>query len=168
MWRNVPALAALILITATPTVSLADEPSRQTAVRERGADVMPFEMSATTHVFTKTSTGGVQRVVAKDPRDSKQARLVRAHLTDIAQRFSRGDFSEPAHVHGAGMPGLAALKAGASRDLQVQYRDVPAGGEIEYKSAKQATIAALHEWFDAQVSDHGHDATMGHDHAIPH
>jgi hypothetical protein len=168
MSRTVSALAFLVLATAALAVCLADDVSRQATVRERSTDVMPFDLSATTHVFTKTSTGGVQRVVTKDPSDSKQAQLVRAHLTDVAQRFSRGDFSDPAHVHGAGMPGLAALKASAPGDLQVQYRDVRAGGEIEYRSDRQATVTALHEWFDAQVSDHGHDAMMGHDHATPH
>ena len=168
MVRTLPTLAVLVLATATIAVCVADDPSRQATVRERSADVMPFDLSATTHEFTKTPTGGVQRVITKDPNDSKQAQLVRAHLTDIAQRYSHGDFSDPTHVHGAGMPGLADLKASASGDLQVKYRDVPAGGEIEYRSVRPATVAALHEWFDAQVSDHGHDAMMGHDHAMSH
>ena len=168
MLRTVSALTGLVLAIATLTVCLADDPSRQATVRERSADVMPFDLNATTHIFTKTSTGGIQRVVTKNPGDSKQAQLVRAHLTDIAQRFGRGDFSDPTHVHGAGMPGLAALKASAPGDLQVQYRDVPAGGEIEYTGDRPATISALHEWFDAQVSDHGHDAMMGHDHGLSH
>jgi hypothetical protein len=168
MVRTLSMLAALVLAAATLAVCVADDPSRQAAVRERSADVMPFDLSATTHVFTKTPTGGVQRVITTDPSDSKQAQLVRAHLTDVAQRFSHGDFSDPTHVHGAGMPGLAALKTNDSRDLHVKYRDVPAGGEIEYSSDRQPIITALHDWFDAQVADHGHDAMMGHDHTMSH
>jgi hypothetical protein len=97
------------------------------------------------------------------PADNRNADIV---LT--VNRHYTQHISDPTHVHGAGMPGLAALKASAPGDLQVQYRDVRAGGEIEYRSDRQATVTALHEWFDAQVSDHGHDAMMGHDHATPH
>jgi hypothetical protein len=62
---RVSALAVLLLATAAPLTCRADDASRQGVVRERSADVMPFELNATTHIFTKTSTGGVQRVVAK-------------------------------------------------------------------------------------------------------
>ena len=165
--RNVQTLAVLCIGWAGFAVCQADETPRQATVRERGADVMPFDLSATAHVFTKTSTGGVQRVLTKDPTDAKQAQSVRAHLTDIARRFGRRDFSDPTHVHGAGMPGLAALEASAPGELLVQYRDVPSGGEIEYRSDRPAIVTALHDWFDAQVSDHGRDAMMGHDHAMP-
>ena len=37
--------------------ALAD---RQQAVAEAGAEVMPFNLDATTHVFTDTPTGGIQ------------------------------------------------------------------------------------------------------------
>jgi len=57
------------------------------------------------------------------------------------------------------MPGLAALSAGASR-IHVRYAQTPAGAQIAFTTADPALIAALHRWFAAQVSDHGHDARM--------
>jgi hypothetical protein len=157
-------LTGLLLLAVAPAFSQTANPSPQEAVRERSADVMPFEMDATTHIFTKTREGGVQRVVVKSPGDTKQTVLIRRHLKDIADRFGRGDFGAPTVVHGAEMPGLAALKAAVPGELHVRYRDLPTGAEIQYSSRDPKLVSALHEWFDAQVADHGTDAMAGHDH----
>jgi hypothetical protein len=125
---------------------------------------MPFKLSATTHVFTKTPTGGIQQVVAKDPTDEQQIQLVRDHLSEITARFHQGDFSGPTQIHGAQMPGLAQLKAAKPGELQVLYTAIPGGGQIEYFAQSDRVISAIHEWFDAQLSDHGHDAVEGHEH----
>jgi len=129
---------------------------------------MPFDLAATTHVFTKTPTGGVQRVVAKRADDSEQIELIRRHLKDISDRFGRGDFSGPAHVHGAAMPGLAALQAAAAGDRHTRYCEIVAGAEVEYSSRNPAIVAALHDWFDAQLADHEADAMAGHNHPMHH
>ena len=60
------AAATFILL---PWSSHAADLARQADVAGRGADVMPFDLKATTHVFTKTAHGGVQRVVAKSATD---------------------------------------------------------------------------------------------------
>jgi hypothetical protein len=53
------------------------------------------------------------------------------------------------------MPGLAELRTGATR-IQVQYKDVSTGGgRITYTTADPSLVSALHEWFDAQLMDHG-------------
>src|SRR6202035_5302595 len=103
----------LLLLAVVQAFGQRADPSRQEGLRERSADVMPFDMNATTHVFTKTPEGGVQRVVVKSPGDTKQTALIRRHLRDIADRFARGDFGAPTDVHGAEMPGLGALQARA-------------------------------------------------------
>lgn len=165
------SLIARVVASASVTVSVlctpaaAAEPSREAAIRALSSDVMPFDMARTTHVFTKSPSGGVQRVVTKNPGDAAQAVLVRAHLRSIAAQFERRDFAGPTHVHGVEMPGLAALRAAPPDDLRIHYRDVPAGAEIEYFSAKSALVEALHDWFDAQLTDHGADAISGHDHS---
>ena len=130
----------------------------------RGAEVMPFKLSATTHVFTKTPTGGLQQVVAKSPGDTDQIRLIRMHLEDIATRFHQGDFSGPTQTHGEQMPGLAQLKAAKPGEIKILYTDIANGGQIEYFAKRPELITAIHEWFDAQLSDHGADAMAGHDH----
>ena len=62
------------------------------------------------------------------------------------------------------MPGLAVLKAAVPGELRVRYRDLQSGAEIRYSPHDSKLVSALHEWFDAQVADHGTDAMAGHDH----
>jgi hypothetical protein len=69
----------------------SQEMTRQEEVAERGAEVMPFDLEKTTHVFEPTQTGGVQKVVADDPSDGEQIALIRAHLREEAGAFRRGD-----------------------------------------------------------------------------
>ena len=75
---KITSCIGLALALSVPTLSMA-EASRQDVVAARGADVMPFSLKATTHVFTKTDQGGIQQVVAKDPKDAQQVRLTREH-----------------------------------------------------------------------------------------
>ncbi|VTU26290.1 hypothetical protein H4CHR_01766 [Variovorax sp. PBS-H4] len=153
------AIAALVLL---PMISHAADPERQAEVARRGPDVMPFSLKATTHVFTKTADGGVQRVVTKSAADSRQVRLVRGHLREIQAQFLKGDFSGPAHIHGEEMPGLAQLKASKPGQLTIDYKDVRGGAELTYRTDDVQLVSALHAWLDAQLSDHGADATADH------
>jgi len=161
------ALALAALIGAGPAAHAADA-ERQADVARRGAEVMPFDLAATTHVFTKTTRGGTQRVVAKQTTDAAQVRLVRTHLRDIQRQFQHGDFSGPTHVHGAEMPGLRALQAAPPGAIGVSYHDVDGGAELNYTTRDAKLVEALHRWFDAQLSDHGHDAMAGHDSMAGH
>jgi hypothetical protein len=159
------SMKATILLTIVAMVSLnepleafAAEAGRQAEVAQRGAEVMPFSLKATTHIFTKLSDGGSQRVIAKDPSDDVQIRLIRTHLRDIQAQFQRGDFSGPVRIHGADMPGLAQLRAAKPGQISIVYRDVDSGGELTYQSGDPKLVSSLHAWFDAQLSDHGADA----------
>jgi hypothetical protein len=159
----VSTLAGCLLAFAALAAPAADG-ARQAEVARRGADVMPFSLAATTHVFTRTGDGGSQRVVAKDSADAAQVRLVRQHLRQLEAQFRKGDFSGPAHIHGNDMPGLAGLRAARPGEVAIAYREVDGGAVLTYRSANPALVAALHQWFDAQLSDHGADAMAGHDH----
>jgi hypothetical protein len=119
---------------------------------------MPFDLERTTHRFTKTDTGGVQTVIADDPRDAAQITLIREHLTAEVDRFRRGDFTDPARIHGNEMPGLEALRAHDGR-ITIDYETTPDGGRVTYNTGDAELRNALHAWFDAQVSDHGPHAT---------
>ncbi|MCO4862057.1 aspartate carbamoyltransferase [Cupriavidus sp. WGlv3] len=153
--------AILLGAAALSSFAMADVTARQKDVRQHGAEVMPFALAATTHIFTKTADGGNQQVVTKH-HDPKQVTLIRGHLSAIARQFAAGDFKAPEHIHGTDMPGLAALRAAQPGELKIHYRDLPDGGEIEYHADEPSLVAALHVWFDAQLSDHGHDAMAGH------
>jgi len=135
---------------------------RQATVAERGKDVMPFSLAATTHVFTKTTNGGVQRVVAKDSSDSAQVTLVRQHLQSIRAQFLQGNYSGPSHIHGQDMQGLAELQAARPGQIVIAYQDVQGGAELSYLTSDTRLAVALHRWFDAQLTDHGKDAMAGH------
>jgi hypothetical protein len=133
---------------------------RQAEVAERGAEVMPFDLDATTHRFTKTPDGGVQTVTADDPADQTQIDLIREHLRTERESFSRGDFDDPARIHGMDMPGVAELSAGYER-IAVSYSETPAGAELTYATSEPGLVDAIHTWFDRQVMDHGDDAETG-------
>lgn len=156
--------ATLVAAFALPLGTFAADVQRQAEVAKLGADVMPFSLKATTHIFTKTAEGGTQRVVARSAADAAQVRLVREHLHEIRGEFLNGDFSGPSHIHGNEMPGLAELKAAGPGQIAIGYKEVAGGAELTYRTANAKLVAALHEWFDAQLSDHGADAMAGHPH----
>jgi hypothetical protein len=160
-------LTTIVLFLA-PNFSFAADKTRQEVVAERGADVMPFDLKATTHIFTKNRMGGIQQVVVKDASDIAQIGLIREHLKKITAQFSKGDFSDPTHIHGAEMPGLAELKAAQPAEIKIQYREFKTGAEIVYTTKNPKLVAALHQWFDAQLADHGNDAMAGHGHSMMH
>jgi hypothetical protein len=159
---------ALLALSALPLAAVSADGSRQAEISRLGADVMPFSLTATVHVFTKTAEGGIQRVVARRSGDTRQVQLVREHLREIRAQFLKGDFSGPAHIHGDKMPGLAELKAARPGQVAIDYREVTAGAELSYRTADARLAAALHQWFDAQLSDHGADAMAGHEHQHQH
>jgi hypothetical protein len=155
------ALATVtILGTLWATGTFASQEIRQEEIAEKGAQVMPFDLENTTHVFEKTQIGGVQKVVADDPNDAEQVVLIREHLEEEAAAFQRGDLSDPSEIHGGEMPGLEELEAGAE-EIDIRYSNLPDGAKIEYETSDPALVAALHAWFDAQLSDHGGDAEEG-------
>jgi len=153
-------VAALMGGGAIAVAAVGGDHSRQEVVAERGARVMPFSLDATTHVFDATAQGGTQRVVATDPDDARNIRLIREHLRKEADAFARGDFTDPAAIHGDEMPGLEALRSGYE-DIDVSYRDLPNGAEITYTTDDPDLAAAIHAWFDAQLRDHAGDAARG-------
>jgi hypothetical protein len=159
------ALAIAIAINSIiPQLAFAADTRRQAEVAERGKRVMPFSMEATTHIFTKTADGGIQRIVVKNTGDAVQTKLVRVHLLEIKQQFVKGDFSAPSRIHGKNMPGLDELRSAKQAELAVDYRAVDGGAELAYRTSNPVIVAALHKWFDAQLSDHGTDAMEGHQH----
>ena len=122
---------------------------------------MPFSLDKTMHYFDKTADGGVQRVRTRaDAPD--QIAMIRTHLQEIAGSFGTRNFDKPAHIHGSNMPGLSELRSARPDELSVEYRELTDGAEIDYRSNTPSIVIAIHRWFDAQLSDHGQDATTAH------
>lgn len=124
-----------------------------------GADVMPFDLARSLHIFTPLKDGGLQEIVSRDG-DPAEIDLIRQHLKKEAAAFSKGDYSDPAHIHGSSMPGLDVLQ-GASGKIDVSFAEMPEGARLRFTSDDPAIVEALHAWFRAQVRDHGADAVMG-------
>jgi hypothetical protein len=134
------------------------QPNREAAVHEMGHHVMPFDLNKTMHIFEMTESGGIQQVIAKDQRDKEQITLIQQHIQHEAMMFSAGDFSVPISLHGADMPGVKDLAAGAAR-IKIGYTALPNGAQITFTTRDLHLITAIHRWFGAQLSDHGSDAT---------
>ena len=150
-------IAIAIAVAAFAITSWFDNPTREESIAERGATVMPFDLESTTHRFDPKSDGGIQHVVADDPTDQMQVRLVQQHLREEAEAFARGEFDDPAQIHGADMPGLETLEEGSDR-IDISYQRQADGASITYATSEPALVTALHEWFAAQTSDHGEHA----------
>jgi hypothetical protein len=137
------------------TACIAQTPQQH--VHSMAHSVMPFDMSKTVPVFRMTETGGVQSVVAKDAAAVDQIAMIRQHLRHEATQFEIGNYGDPAALHGADMPGLKDVEAGA-KSIRVSYAELPSGASITFEAADVHLITAIHRWFGAQLSEHGADA----------
>jgi len=133
--------------------------NHQAMIHNMGQDVMPFDLSQTTHIFEMTEYGGIQQVIAKDPSDNAQVTLIQQHIRHETMLFSAGNFSDPMSLHGADMLGIKELTAGAAQ-IDIEYSALPNGAQITFTSQDLNIVTAIHRWFGAQLSDHGSDATI--------
>jgi len=156
-------LMAGLLLFSTATLALETATPKQVdEVHQRMQQVAPFALDQTMQTFTKTVHGGVQHVVAKSAGDTGQIKLIQAHLLKIANEFRKGDFSVTERIHGADMPGLAQLKRAETDDIKFEYEALPNGAQIHYSTEYPQYVQALHEWFDAQKSEHGNEVIPEH------
>lgn len=142
--------------------SISATEARLDEVVSRGVHVMPFDLEKTLHVFTSVEKGGVQQVIVKDKNDAEQIALIRQHLSKIAREFNQGDFSNPVKIHGNKMAGLEALSTAEKGTLSIIYKELPDGAQIDYTSEKADLVTAIHQFFEAQLSDHARHAVSGH------
>jgi len=158
MKPNTYAAIFALMLAAVPFSGRADD-SHRNMVMEHGAQVMPFDQKQAMHMFLPSATGGVVEIVVHD-MDATQIALVRSHLLQEAAMFIRGDYADPAYIHGKTMPGLARLESAASR-VSVHYFETPSGAAIMLTSADHDSVAAIHQWLAAQQRDHS-SSQMNH------
>ncbi|CAN5528487.1 hypothetical protein BH09GEM1_BH09GEM1_00360 [soil metagenome] len=129
------------------------------ALQARGRAAMGVDQYTSSHVFEALPDGG-RIVLQRDSIDSAGTVVIRAHLRDIAARFSGGDFSIPGMVHAQVVPGTVDM---ASRRNLIRYvaDTLPRGGEVRISSSDATAIAAIHTFLAFQQMDH-HAA--GHEH----
>jgi hypothetical protein len=144
-----PAILALALVVSPVTVQADDSHANMVMQHEQ---VMPFDQSQAAHMFLPDANGGVLEIVVHD-MDQAEISLVRSHLLQEAAKFTSGNYSDPAYIHGKTMPGLDRLQSGALR-VSVRYFETPTGAAITFSSTDRDMVSAIHQWLAAQQRDH--------------
>lgn len=121
------------------------------APAQQAAPALPYNDSNSSQAFQKNQSGGIQQLVANDPKDTALIAAIRAQLEAEADRFGQGDYSGIVKVSGKDIPAGQYLSAKAGQ-IGIIYRNVPAGAAIDYQGRDAAAVAAIHDWFDAQLS----------------
>jgi hypothetical protein len=161
--KNYPLILIGLLFFSTTGLALEKSGSNPTdEVRQHMQQAVPYSLDKTQQTFTKTVHGGVQHVLAKSAGDTQQIKLIQEHLLKLANQFRKGDFSSTERIHGADMPGLAQLKRAQPDDIKFEYKALENGAQIHFSTEYPQYDKALHEWFDAQMSDHGNDVIPEH------
>jgi hypothetical protein len=57
------------------------------------------------------------------------------------------------------MAGLAELRKAKQGEISIVYKELSDGAEIDYATESPVLINAIHQWFDAQLSEHARHAT---------
>jgi hypothetical protein len=155
------AVGLLLLPALSPAVENNTSNSTD-AMQQRMQQTLPYATDKTETTYTRTVHGGVQHVVVKSASDSRQIKAVQQHLQRLIEQYRKGDFSMPERMHGKDMPGLAQLKMAKPDDIRFDYKSLENGGQIHFSSEYPQFVGALHEWFDAQISEHGNPAQSPH------
>jgi hypothetical protein len=153
--RVSPLLLAVVLAACQDKAHPSSADSAFAAMQARGQTAMGVDQYTSTHLFEDRPDGGliVLQRDAADSADKVGIATIRAHMTDIAVRFSQGDFSLPGMVHAMTVPGTEVMTA---RRAHIAYivDTLPRGGEVRIVTSDSAAIAAVHEFLAFQRSEH--------------
>lgn len=118
----------------------------------RGERAMGVDQYTSSHVFESRSDGG-RIVLQRDLVDPAGTDVIRAHMRDIAARFSTGDFTIPGMVHAQEVPGTPVMSA--RREFIRYVADtLPRGAQVRLTSTDAASVSAIHEFLAFQRMDH--------------
>jgi len=121
-------------------------------VQARGQEAMGVDQYTSEHRFEPLADGG-RIELQRDSADRAGVATIRAHMRDIADRFSRGDFTIPGFVHSQDVPGTRVMTERKGR-ITYQANDLPGGAEVRIRSADSVAVAAVHEFLAFQRTDH--------------
>lgn len=122
------------------------------AMQERGKMAMGVDQYTSAHKFDLTTNGG-RIELQRDTDDSLGIAQIRAHMKLIQHAFQAGDFSTPEFVHAQQMPGTRVMSQ-KHASIAFSYADLPRGGEVRLVSSDPEAISAIHEFLEAQRSEH--------------
>jgi hypothetical protein len=138
---------------AQPPTPAPGHEDHHAGVMKRGAHVMGFDQTTTTHHFRLTRTGGIIEVTANSADDKTAISQIQSHLQHIAVMFSEGNFTAPMLIHAQEPPGVAEMKrAGAA--IGYKYEPLPRGGRVVLNTTTQPQLNAVHEFLRFQITDH--------------
>lgn len=160
--RAAPVLLALAAVTAQGQDHRAHHPpsdSAFAATQARGKQVMGVDQYTSTHRFESLPDGG-RIVLQRDSADAAGEATIRAHLREIRERFTRGDFTLPGVVHATEVPGTAVMSA-RRRRIRYVMEPLPRGGQLRIVTRDAAALEAVHAFLAFQRMDH---RAAGHDH----
>ncbi len=122
------------------------------AMQERGAAAMGVDQYTSAHVFDSLPDGG-RIVLERSAADSAGIGVIRAHMRDIAARFSHGDFSIPGFVHAQQVPGTDVM---SSRRAMIRYAadTMPGGGMVRITTVDSTALDAVHRFLAFQRDEH--------------
>jgi hypothetical protein len=126
---------------------------RDAEMKQRGAQAMGFDQDTTTHHFRLTKTGGVIEVSANAACDTAGRDQIRAHLTEIAAEFAKGNFEKPLATHAEIPHGVETMKQLADR-IRYSFNSTPRGGLVRILTDDAAARRAVHEFLQYQIAEH--------------
>ncbi|WP_347989589.1 aspartate carbamoyltransferase [Methylomonas sp. AM2-LC] len=169
--KHYPLVFISFLLLATPVLAADNAAGKPIAEANKNTQqALPaYALDQTLQTFSKSVHGGVLHVIAKLDNNVTQIKLIQAHLLKMTNAFKQGDFSATEASHGANMPGLAQLKAAKTDEIRFDYKPLANGAQIHFSSEYPKLVQALHEWFDAQITEHGNAVIDEHSqhHAKP-
>ena len=146
-------VACLLLASAAGTAPQAPAHTHQSDVDMRGAQVMGFDQSRTTHHFLLYTDGGAIDVSVKDAGNTTDRSAIRSHLPHIAAMFAAGNFENPMLVHRTNVPGTSEMAALRER-IAYRYVETPGGGRVDISTTDAGALAAVHRFLRFQIADH--------------
>jgi hypothetical protein len=147
--RILSVVGIVTVVTAYPAAQ-----DHHASVDQRGAKVMGFDQTATTHHFLLFADGGAIDVSVKDPSDTKSLNAIRSHLPHVASMFGEGNFKAPMLVHDStNVPGIRVMAA-RKATIRYQYVKTPAGGRVSIVTTDPDALASVHAFLRFQISDH--------------
>jgi hypothetical protein len=152
--RRIRTIAAAIFLLASAAAAAAVQQQHDsTATNDRGAHVMGFDQSKTTHHFILTKTGGIIQVQANAPSDAASRDHIRMHLEHISKAFAQGDFTDPHEVHAETPPGVPTMKARKAK-ITYQFESTPTGAKVIITTADPKASEAVHDYLRYQIREH--------------
>jgi hypothetical protein len=145
-------ILAFVLIATMSALQSASQ-THPGDVDRRGAQVMGFDQSKTTHHFLLYEDGGAIDVSVKDSSNTADLNAIRAHLPHIAAMFGAGNLDAPMLVHDTNVPGTSEMARMKDR-LSYRFVVTPKGGRVNITTTDPEALAAVHKFLRFQISDH--------------